>query len=76
MHDPHVSDLQGLKPYLFRVLLLAPIAGWGTVAWAVTNGDFGTGDTTGWTQAATDDDDNLVSPPISVRVGWMGQTGP
>ena len=41
-------------------------------AGAITNGDFATGDTAGWTEFALDDDDNVVTPPISVIIDAAG----
>ena len=41
-------------------------------AWGVVNGDFATGNTTGWTEIAFDDDDNAVAPPISVIMDGAG----
>lgn len=39
---------------------------------AITNGDFGTGDLSGWTTESFDDDDNIAATPIGVIVESAG----
>ena len=53
-------------------VLVVALSGLSQSARGITNGDFASGDTSGWTESAFDDDNNAVAAPVSVVADAAG----